>query len=76
MTIVLVSAGYFLGFAGSYPTRKRGLILIAILLPAVLHGAYDTMGTTIGGIGCALLSIVALVIYLAKSVDFEKALRG
>ena len=67
-------AGYFIGFAGSYPARKRGLIIIAIGLPALLHGAYDTLGTTIGGIGCALLSIVALVLYLAKSVDFDKAL--
>ncbi|MBI3415438.1 MAG: PrsW family intramembrane metalloprotease [Verrucomicrobia bacterium] len=67
-------AGYFIGFAGMYPSRKRGLIIVAVGLPALLHGSYDAMGTTIGGLGCALLSIIALVLYLARSVDLEKDL--
>jgi RsiW-degrading membrane proteinase PrsW (M82 family) len=68
------TAGYFIGFAGLYPQRRRGLLLVAIGLPALLHGLYDTFGTSLVGLGVALLSVLAVNLYLAKSVEFEKAL--
>jgi RsiW-degrading membrane proteinase PrsW (M82 family) len=67
-------AGYFIGFAGLYPRRQRGLILIAVGLPAVLHGLYNTFNQSIIGLGFALLTVLALNLYLARSVEFEEAL--
>jgi len=67
-------AGYFIGFAGLYPRRRRGLILIGIGLPAVLHGLYNTFNQSIIGLGFALLTVLALNVYLARSVEFEEAL--
>jgi hypothetical protein len=40
----------------------------------LLHGLYDTFGTNFIGLGVALLSVLAVNLYLAKSVEFEKAL--
>jgi RsiW-degrading membrane proteinase PrsW (M82 family) len=67
-------AGYFIGFARLYPQRRRGLLIVAIGLPALLHGLYDTFGTNLIGLGVALLSVLAVNLYLAKSLEFEKAL--
>jgi protease PrsW len=64
-------AGYFLGFAFLYPQRQRGLIIVAIGLPALLHGTYDAVGTYIKVL-LATFSLLALMLYLAKSVDFER----
>jgi len=67
-------AGYFIGFADQFPERRRGLLLVAIGLPAVLHGTYNTFGGALGLI-VALASVLALNLYLAKSVEFEKLLQ-
>jgi protease PrsW len=67
-------AGYFIGFAGLFPRRRRGLMLIGVGVPALLHGLYNTFNQTIIGLGIALLSVLALNVYLARSVDFEEAL--
>lgn len=67
-------AGYFIGFAEQYPGRKRGLLIVAIGLPALLHGSYNAFGVSVVGILIALASVVALTLYFAKSVDFEKLL--
>jgi RsiW-degrading membrane proteinase PrsW (M82 family) len=67
-------AGYFIGFAGLYPRRQRGLIAVGICLPALLHGLYNTFSNNIIGLGFALLTVLALNVYLARSVEFEEAL--
>lgn len=67
-------AGYFIGFAGLYPRRKRRLIFIGIGLPTLLHGLYNTFNQTMIGLGFALLTVLALNLYLARSVEFEEAL--
>ncbi len=67
-------SGYFIGFARPYPERRTGLLMMAIGVPTLLHGCYDAFGNSRSGLGFALLSVLALVLYLAKSVDFEKAL--
>lgn len=67
-------AGYFIGFADQFPDRRRGLAIVAIGLPALLHGTYNTFGGALGLI-VALLSVLALNLYLAKSVEFERLLR-
>jgi len=67
-------AGYFIGFAGLYPRRQGGLMLIGIGLPVILHGLYNTFTGTIVGLGFGLLTVLALNLYLARSVEFEEAL--
>jgi len=68
-------AGYFIGFADQFPDRRRGLLLVAIGLPAVLHGTYNTFGGALGLV-VALISVLALNLYLAKSVEFERLLQA
>jgi len=68
-------AGYFIGFASQFPARRRGLAIVAIGLPAVLHGTYNTFGGALGLI-VALISVLALNLYLAKSVEFERLLQN
>jgi RsiW-degrading membrane proteinase PrsW (M82 family) len=67
-------AGYFIGFAGLYPRRQRGLMLIGVGVPVILHGLYNTFNGTIIGLGFALLTVLALNLYLARSMEFEEAL--
>lgn len=67
-------AGYFIGFAAQFPERRRGLLVVAIGLPAALHGTYNTFGGAFG-LAIALISVLALHLYRAKSADFEKLLR-
>ena len=67
-------AGYFIGFAAQYPQRRRGLLIVALGLPALLHGSYNAFSGSALGLVTALLSVLALNLYLAKSVDFERLL--
>lgn len=67
-------AGYFVGFAAQYPRRKAGLLMVAIGVPALLHASYNTFGTSLVGLTFALLSVLALNLYLVKSRDFERVL--
>lgn len=69
-------AGYFIGFAYRFADRKRGLLIIAIALPSFLHGTYNAVSLTsvFSSLGVALISVFALNLYLAKSLDFERAL--
>jgi len=67
-------AGYFIGFAAQFPGRKRGLLIVAIGVPALLHGSYNAFGSAALGLVIALVSVLALNLYLAKSVDFERLL--
>jgi len=49
---------------------------VAIGVPALLHGSYNAFGSAALGLVIALVSVLALNLYLAKSVDFERLLRG
>jgi len=69
-------AGYFLGFALLHPSRQRGLFIVAVGLPALLHGTYDAASSSVIRLGVALFSVLALQLYLAKSVELEKAVAG
>ena len=66
-------AGYFIGFARAYPHRRAGLLVIAIGLPAILHGCYDAIGGSIG-IAVAVFSVLLLGLYLGTSEHFESSL--
>jgi protease PrsW len=67
-------AGFFIGFAGLYPRRRRGLVFVGIALPAVLHGLYNTFNQTMIGLAFALLAVLILNLCLARTAEFEEAL--
>ncbi len=67
-------AGYFLAFANILPRYRKGLIFIAIAVPAILHGIYDVFGWNLIGLATTILSVILLVFYLKKSSDYQAKL--
>ena len=67
-------AGYFIAFANLYPRNRQGLYTMAIAIPAILHGLYDTFGWSIIGLGIMTFSVFLLVYYLKKSRDYQTKL--
>ena len=69
-------AGYFLAFANLYPKYRKSLYTLAIAVPALLHGLYDTFG---GGIISVLISFVGvglLMTYLKMGLNYQSKLRN
>lgn len=73
-------AGYFISFAKLYPKYRRSLYLLAIAIPAILHGTYDTFcGTTPGmliAVPVMALSVMLLITYLKNCVNYQSKLRA
>ena len=67
-------AGYFIGFAALVPNKRYALWAIAILIPATLHGAYDTFGLSLIGLSVALFSVALLMAYLANCQRMQQHL--
>jgi protease PrsW len=67
-------AGYFIAFANLYPRNRQGLYVMAIAIPAILHGLYDTFGWSLIGLGVMVFSVFLLVYYLKKSRDYQSKL--
>lgn len=65
-------AGYFISFAFLYPLFRRGLYLLALLVPAILHGLYDVFGWSILGLCITIFSVLLLVFYIKMSSDYQK----
>lgn len=65
-------AGYFIGLSAVYPSRKHGLIVVAILIPALFHAIHNTFG--IFALATDAISVLALLVYLAKSNEIEAEL--
>jgi hypothetical protein len=49
-------------------------MMIGIGVPVLLHGLYNSFNQSIIGLGFALLTVLVLNLYLARSVEFEEAL--
>lgn len=64
-------AGYFFSFAYLYPLNRKSLFLLAILIPAFLHGFYDTFGWSILGLVSTIISLLLLMFYLKRSTDYQ-----
>jgi len=64
-------SSYFLAFAFLYPKNRHSMWLLGILIPAILHGLYDTLGWSILGLLVSYLGVTLLVIYLKNSKDFQ-----
>jgi RsiW-degrading membrane proteinase PrsW (M82 family) len=67
-------AGYFIAFANLYPKYRLSLYALAICIPAVIHGLYDTLGWSLLGLFLTLMSVVLLMGYLKQSVDYQSKL--
>lgn len=67
-------AGYFLSFSFLYPLYRKGLWVLSILIPALLHGFYDTFGWSIIGLSSTILSVILLMFYIKRSSDYQSKL--
>ena len=69
-------AGYFSAFAMLYPKYRQSLYFLAIAVPAVLHGLYDSLGGGFIGVLISFVGVALLMTYLKKSVNYQSKLRN
>lgn len=73
-------AGYFISFASLYPKYRIALYFLAIAIPALLHGVYDTFcGSLLGSIialPTMFVSVILLNAYLKQGVNYQSKLRN
>lgn len=71
-------AGYFIGFAKLYPLRRHALYFLAIAIPAIMHGLYDTFCHSSLGMLIALpitfAGVFLLTTYLKQAQDYQSKL--
>jgi RsiW-degrading membrane proteinase PrsW (M82 family) len=67
-------AGYFMAFAHLHPKYRSSLYLLAILIPAVIHGLYDVLGWSVPGLLLTFMSVILLMSYLKQSVNYQSKL--
>lgn len=69
---------YFLAFAYLYPRYRRSLYLLAILIPASIHGVYDflcfNVPISIVTIPVVIIGVVLLMVYLSIGYNFHSKL--
>lgn len=71
-------ASYFLAFAFLYPRYRISLCVLAVVVPAVIHGVYDylcfNVALSLATIPVVVASVVLLMVYLGKRYDFHSRL--
>lgn len=71
-------AGYFIGFAKLYPLYRHALGFLAIVIPSVLHGLYDTFcGTYLGmivAVSIMFIAVFLLTTYLRQGQNYQSKL--
>lgn len=69
--------GYFVGMAGLYPQYRKSLYVLALAIPATLHGLYDLFagGFYLISLVIAFLSVFLLMAYLRRSNVLREKLR-
>jgi RsiW-degrading membrane proteinase PrsW (M82 family) len=67
-------AGYFIAFAALYPKYRISLFFLAIFIPALIHGMYDTLGWSLLGLFLTLLGVILLMSYLRQGVNYQSKL--
>lgn len=70
--------GYFVGMAGLYPQYRKSLYVLALAIPATLHGFYDLFAGSfyLVSLVIAFLSVFLLMAYLRRSNALRERLRG
>lgn len=73
-------AGYFIAFVHLYPKYRISLYFLALSLPSILHGCYDTFCDSTLGMMIALpitfLGVILLMTYLKQGVNYQSKLRN
>ena len=70
-------AGYFLAFAQLYPKYRRGLWILAISIPMLIHGIYDSVSNIpIVHLAVVVLGLMLLTVYLKQGVNYQSKLRN
>lgn len=68
-------SSYFVAFAFLYPRYRRSLYLLAILIPATIHGLYDylcfNVPISLATIPVVFLGVVLLMVYLSIGRNFH-----
>lgn len=68
-------ASYFVAFAFLYPRYRRSLYILAILIPATIHGLYDylcfNVPISLATIPVVIVGVVLLMVYLSISRNFH-----
>lgn len=69
-------AGYFLAFAHLYPKYRRGLYVLAIAIPMLIHGIYDTFSSVrFLSLILVFIGLMLLMVYLKQGVNYQSKLR-
>ena len=73
-------AGYFISFAHLYPKYRVSLYFLALVIPMVLHGVYDTFCDSswcfIISVPVMIVSVILLMTYLKQGVNYQSKLRN
>ena len=74
-------AGYFVAFARLYPKYRISLYTLALCVPALLHGLYDTLvGTNVVlailAVAISFVGVILLNTYLKQGVNYQSKLRN
>lgn len=70
-------AGYFLSFCHLYPKYRLGLFTLAIVIPALIHGLYDTFSNwPLVPLVLVFIGLMLLTIYLKQGVNYQSKLRN
>ncbi len=64
-------SSYFISFSFLYPIKRYSMWLLAIFIPAILHGLYDVFTWSLIGLFISYLGVALLIIYLKKAKDFQ-----
>lgn len=69
-------ASYFSAFALLYPRYRKALYVLALLIPATLHGLYDFVAgiSSLLTIPIVLIAVVLLMVYLKINYSFHSKL--
>ena len=65
-------SSYFISFSFLYPIKRYSMWLLAIFIPALLHGLYDVFTWSLIGLFIAYLGVALLIIYLKKQKTFNQ----
>ena len=69
-------AGYFLAFAHLYPKYRNGLYVLAIGIPMLIHGLYDTFANVrFLPLVLVFIGLMLLMVYLKHGVNYQSKLR-
>ncbi len=70
-------AGYFVAMANLYPRYRHGLYALALVIPATLHGLYDSFVNVnyLVSLLIAFVSVILLMTYLRKTSSLREKLR-